>query len=327
MKKSFSVAALVLSAALLFTGCNSDKKNEETTQEETTQEETTGSVFAPVDDVLATDVLTGETLPVNTEAESSAVNQESTSDLTEDGTVPNEAVTSAVSGSEAERTTASSAGNQLPNAAQPSQGSLSTPSVQAPASSEYDIVRSGTFHIKGSMVDSTGTTSPLEMAVTPDSVFMLSEFSEGVDIAMLVKNDIMYMIYPKEKAYMEMSDSLMKMAGLDVDEMISSDAVDFTEYGALSEAYYVVDEIYNGIDCKVYYIKDASEGSMRVYMNGDRLLRFAKYSPDGVFLSATEVEYISATVPADRSAPSADYKAYKGITGMAGFMGLLSDVM
>ena len=314
MKKILSAILAFSLMTVMLAACNKNEGEETTSAEQTTvyTEENTGSSenITGEGTTAAPEETTQETVTADNTTQSSV--QETTTGVTE------------ATSSQAEAPSSENTVTEAP--------SSEVPSTNAPVSgqkydNEYDILRSGNFHIKGTMTDNSGLTSPLEMAVTPDSVFMLSEFSEGVDIAMLVKNDIMYMIYPKEKAYMEMSDSLMKMAGLDVDEMISSDAVDFTEYGALSEAYYVVDEIYNGIDCKVYYIKDASEGSMRVYMNGDRLLRFAKYSPDGVFLSATEVEYISATVPADRSAPSADYKAYKGITGMAGFMGLLSDVM
>ncbi len=342
MKKSFVILSVCLIAVVLLTGCNSGKN------EETTAEETTGSVFSPApgetyDDMngLPSDIIPGVSsgeAASGTSGNTSAGSEEAYTDAagttaahtsgSSEGTDTPTQDNSASGGSSAGQLSPGnqSSGNQSSSGQSSSGGSSSAP-VQVPANNEYDIVRSGTFYIKGSMVESNGVSSPLEMAVTSDSVYMLSEFSEGVDIGMLMKNGTMYMIYPKEKAYMEMNDSIMKMVGIDMNEMVESDAVNFSEFGSLSEAYSVVNEIYNGIDCQVYYIDAGESGSMRVYMNGDRLLRFAKYSDEGVFLTATEVDSISGTVPADKSAPPAGYKAYKGITGVAGFMGLLSDVM
>ena len=210
--------------------------------------------------------------------------------------------------------------NTVPSA--PSQGS----SQSAPAGSEYEIIRSGNFYIKGYMIENNGVKSPLEMAVTPDSVYMLSEFSENVDIGMLVKDEKMYMIYPKEKMYLEMNDAIMSMAGLSVEDMVGSQAVDFTSFKPLTEAYNVIDETVNGVPCRVYSIKD-DDGEVRVYLSGNKLVRFASYSPEGQFLTATEVDSISGNVPADKSTPPTNYKKYKGMTGMFSFMAVLESEM
>ncbi|MBE6715990.1 MAG: hypothetical protein E7573_03630 [Ruminococcaceae bacterium] len=196
----------------------------------------------------------------------------------------------------------------------------------APASSEYDILKSGSFHMIGSMVDRSGTAAPMEVAVTGNSIYMLSDF-EGAQMGMLVSNDTVYMIYPAKQAYLELSDSIMSMAGLEIDELISSDQINFSSYGDLNKADSVTEETYDGKTCQVYHFNADDGGETRVYMSGTELMRLATYNASGKFLSSTDIETISATVPADKSAPPSSYKGYKGLTGMMSFMTLLGDLM
>ena len=195
----------------------------------------------------------------------------------------------------------------------------------APASSEYDILKGGSFHIVGTMVDKTGVSAPMEVAITPDSIYMLSDFS-GTPMGMLIKNNKVYMIYPAKKAYLELSDSLMSMAGLDISELTNSDAVNFGSYGELSEAASVTEVTHNGVVCQVYHFTVES-GESRVYMDGTKLVRLASYDKNGKFLTATDITSVTSTVPADKSAPPSSFKAYKGMTGMVSFMTLLEGVI
>ena len=195
----------------------------------------------------------------------------------------------------------------------------------APASSEYDILKSGTFHMSGSMADKTGTSTPMEVAITPDSIYMLSDFS-GVPMGMLIKDNKVYMIYPDKRSYLELSDSLMNMAGLDVAELTNSDSVNFGSYGKLEEADSVTQVVYNGRTCQVYHFK-VDSGESRVYMDGTKLVRLASYDTNGKFITSTDITAITSTVPAEKSAPPTSYKAYKGMTGMFSFMTLLEGVM
>ncbi len=198
--------------------------------------------------------------------------------------------------------------------------------VQVPASNEYDILRSGSFYMKGSLVDSTGTAAPMEIAITPNSVYMLSDFS-GATMGLLIANDVMYMIYTDKAAYLELSDSIMNMAGFDMDEIMGSDQINFGSYGNLTDAKSVTEEVYNGRTCQVYHFTNGNNGETRIYMDNAELIRIATYTSSGKLNSSNEIESISATVPADKSAPPANYKHYKGITGMFSFMTLLEDVM
>ena len=196
---------------------------------------------------------------------------------------------------------------------------------QAPASSEYDILKSGSFHMVGKMVDKTGVDAPMEIAITPDSIYMLSDFS-GVPMGMLIKNNKVYMIYPDKKAYLELSDSLMSMAGLDISELTNSDAINFGSYGNLSEADSVTEVTHDGRVCQVYHFKVES-GESRVYLDGTKLVRLSSYDKNGKFLTATDITTISGSVPADKSAPPSSFKAHKGMTGLFSFMTLLEGVI
>ena len=175
--------------------------------------------------------------------------------------------------------------------------------------------------MKGTMVDSTGVNSPMEIAITPDSIYMLSDFG-GVDMGMLIKGKKVYMICPDKKAYLEMSESIMNMAGLDISELTTSDALDFSTYGDLSDADSVTEVTHNGRVCQVYHFKLASEES-RVYLDGTKLVRLASYDNNGKFLAATDITEISGNVPADMVGPPAGFRAYRGMTGMLSFMSLL----
>lgn len=196
--------------------------------------------------------------------------------------------------------------------------------VTPPTSSEFDVLKSGTFYMKGGMTDSSGALSPMEIAMTPSSMFVLSDFN-GASMGILIKDNSVYMIYEDEKAYLELSDSIMQMAGLDVNELTSSGSIDFSSLGSLSEAQSVTQEEYNGRTCQVYHFENTESGEKRIYMDGTKLVRIAMYSTSGKFVSATEIDSISSTVPAGKSSPPSDYKAYKGITGMISFMTLIGD--
>ena len=333
MRKLYAAAAVLMLAALALTGCNNKTEVETTSSDYTTDASYQQEILT---DAYTENNYTEYQSVTDAETQSqSAVQTETSTDSTgaPDTAEPSsaEAATQAVVNTQPSSpatTQQSSSQNTAPSAPAQNQTPSSSQSgaVSAPANNEYDIVRSGNFYIKGYMIESNGTRSPLEMAVTDDSVYMLSEFSEGVDIGMLVKNEKMYMIYPKDRIYLEMNDTVMSMAGLSADDLVGSKAVDFKAFKPLTDAYHVIDETVNGVSCRVYSIKD-DDGEVKVYMNGSKLIRFASYSETGEFLTATEVDSISGSVPSDKSAPPAEYKRYKGVTGMFSFMTALESQM
>lgn len=196
------------------------------------------------------------------------------------------------------------------------------PATAAPAVSknEYDIYRSGKFYAVGSVTDAEGT-APMELAVSDDTLYMNSNF-EGVEIGILVVGDDSYMIYPEKKAYMEINSMLKKMMGGDADELFNADDMGFNRMVALDKALSVSDAALNGVSCKRYLLPDEDE-FYYVYMNGDKLLRIEALNKNKKTESTIDFVSVSEDIPADKKAPSKEYKK----TGMIEFFKLLSEVM
>ena len=195
-----------------------------------------------------------------------------------------------------------------------------TTAAPAKSKNEYDIYRSGSFYAVGSITDAEGT-APMELAVTDDTLYMNSNF-EGVDIGLLVVGDDSYMIYPGKKAYMEINSMLKKMMGGDADELFNADDMGFSRMGALDKALSVSDAALNGVSCKRYLLPDEDD-FYYVYMNGDKLLRIEALDKNKKVESTIDFTSVSEDVPADKKAPSKEYKK----TGMIEFFKLLSEVM
>ncbi len=328
MKKMYLAIFLIILVAVVFAGCLnfSGALSTSTTdpEDETTYEQPVNTTAVAVPENTVPVVIPENTVPVVSETTAPVVVPENTTSQV----VAPEATTAAPQ----TQATMSPATPDTTAAPVETQPQATTPPVNetpvqntAPASSEYDILKSGTFHMAGTMTDKTGTNAPMEVAVTPGSIYMLSDFS-GVPMGMLIKDNKVYMIYPDKKSYLELSDSLMSMAGLDVSELTNSESVNFTSYGKLSEADSVTEVVHNGRTCQVYHF-NVDSGESRVYMDGTKLVRLASYDTSGRFITSTDITSITSAVPADKSAPPASYKAYKGMTGMFSFMTLLEGVI
>ena len=223
--------------------------------------------------------------------------------------------------SQAEQTTgASQTGVENTTASQGNQD------ISVPAGNEFDILKSGNFYMVGTMIDQTGVPAPLEMAITPSSIYMSSSM-DGIDIGiLLVDGKQMYMLYPGKKAYLEMTDSIMEMTGMNIEEFSESATVDFSNFGSLTDADSVTEEVLNGRKCQVYTVNSDNEVK-KIYLDGKKLVRFASYTTSGKLLSASDITSITGNVPADKCAPPANYKGYKGMIGMASFMTMLMGEM
>lgn len=193
---------------------------------------------------------------------------------------------------------------------------------------DYDILRSGTFYVKGSMVDATGIDTPMEWARTPESFYAVSDF-EGAQMGMLIKGKEMYMIYHEKKSYLKMSEEIMKFANLDVSEFTEAadSQFNFSTWQTLDKADKTTSAVHKGHNCTVYHFTSDTGSEKRIFVDGNKLVRIANFSSSGEFLSAMDIDSVSAELPAGTYAPPSDYKAYEGITGIVSFMLLFKDVM
>lgn len=298
----FTVCAAVLLAAVatvsMLGGCGKDQKENETTTVETV-ETTSENGETPTSD-------NAETSAGATENETAVTSSDGTSSVTSvsEETTKKESETV----SEQEKTTAANS------------NTVTDGSTQAtPANSEFNIIIGKAFYITGKSIDSDGTVTPLEIAKTDKSLYMLSDF-DGIEMGALINGETAYMICPEKKAYLEITASLRKTMGIDDAGMFDISSYSFSDLGGLDKADNVEQGYdFQGASCTAYTFN--REKSKTVFcMNGDRLLGFITANSDGTEPVTTVVTKISADVPADRIEPSSEYKGYKGVVGAIRFM-------
>ena len=183
---------------------------------------------------------------------------------------------------------------------------------------DFDIITSGTFDLSGSVKDTDGSVTPLEIARTPSSVYMLSSI-DGVSMGALIADEKTYMICPSKKCYLEITSSMLKLMDMDMDELVDASQYSFSDLGKLSDAVSTTTETFNGTSCTAYKFNKSDTSIITFYMNGTKLLGFTSANSDGSSPATVTVTSITSTVASEKQAPSSDYKAYKGIVGAARF--------
>ena len=183
---------------------------------------------------------------------------------------------------------------------------------------DFDIITSGTFDLSGSVKDTDGSVTPLEIARTPSSVYMLSSI-DGVSMGALIADEKTYMICPSKKCYLEITSSMLKLMDMDMDELVDASQYSFSDLGKLSDAVSTTTETFNGTSCTAYKFNKSDTSIITFYMNGTKLLGFTSANSDGSTPAIVTVTSITSTVASEKQAPSSDYKAYKGIVGAARF--------
>ncbi len=188
--------------------------------------------------------------------------------------------------------------------------------------SGLDVLKSGNFYWKGRMQDETGVVTPTEMASTKDSLYMSTNLN-GADVAMLIKGGTTYIVYPKIKGYMNMK-LLMTASGMDAD-MFDTSALDFSSIGSLSEATSQKNTQFDGKDC-VGYAFTESGATTEIFMSGNSFLGMRSTDSSGNTLSVMYVDYLTGTVPDDKSGLPADYTEYSGLKAISFMTELAKDM-
>lgn len=197
-----------------------------------------------------------------------------------------------------------------------------TNSVTPSGTNGFDVIKSGTFYWKGSMMDETGSMTPTEMASTKDSLYMSANLS-GADVALLIKGKNTYIIYPKIKGYMNMK-TLMSLSGID-ENMFDTSAIDFSGLGNLSDATSTKQTTFNNKSC-TDYVFTGSGGTTEIFMSGNSFIGMRSTDSSGKTLSAMYVDYLTGNVPADKSAPPSGYTEYSGVKAISFMTELAKDM-
>lgn len=207
----------------------------------------------------------------------------------------------------------------------PNTPATTTPSSQnqtVPTVNGLDVLKSGNFYWKGRMQDENGVITPTEMASTKDSLYMSTSLN-GANVALLMKNKVTYIIYPKIKGYMNMK-LLMTASGID-DDMFDTSALDFSSLGNLADATSKKNERFNGKDC-IDYVFTESGSTTEIFMSGNSFVGMRSTDSSGKTLSVMYVDYLTGNVPADKSAPPAGYTEYSGVKAISFMTELAKDM-
>lgn len=184
---------------------------------------------------------------------------------------------------------------------------------------EFDIYRSGKFYVKGSVTDSDGETNPMELAITDDSVYMLTAVS-GISMGVMIGGGKTYLVSPEHRAYVELSKTVMSVLGMDSSKLSASTNFNFSDMSPLSEADIVADAELKGVKCKEYAFVGSNGRKTSIYMDGTRLLETDTFNADGTLYNRMTFDSVSAEIPADRIAPPTYYDK----KGIFGFIALVS---
>lgn len=281
-----TAAALMLTALAFMSGCKNDKEKE-TTTEIVSEDETTAS----------------------------EENETTTAEVTTEAPA-DETTTSA------EPATEQTTEKEKETVNENEHTSTSVPRDNIPEKSDFNILIGSAFLITGKSIDDKGVQTPLEIARTDKSLYMLSDF-EGTEMGALINGDNAYMISHQKKVYLEITPTLRKTMDLDDSMMMSVSDYTFSDLESLKKA----EQINNAADfygtlCTSY--KFTRETSITtVYMKGTKLIGFTSTNLDGTEPVSTIVSTISASVPPEKISPPSDYKGYKGIVGVLKFMSAL----
>lgn len=190
---------------------------------------------------------------------------------------------------------------------------------------QFDKLRKGTFCFTAAVTQEDGTVGDVELASTPNSLYLRSEI-DGRELGVLIKKDTVYLISDEESAYLHLTSALLDNLGMSVNDFTKARELDFSKYDP-AKAFSVTDAVYGGAACKDYIFRDIHEDGSVVYMhfleNGSELLGFYTMDGSGKILTETKITSFSSSVPAERKNPPAEYTAYEGLSGMFTFLGLL----
>lgn len=164
---------------------------------------------------------------------------------------------------------------------------------------ELDILTSGTFFVDCIRYDETGAGTAMKLANTPSTVYMVMNVS-GAPVGILMSGGKMYMMYEPKSIYMELNDVVLKLIGLNTDEL------NFESIGSMPGVVPDKCEETDYTDGKKATRATYNDGSstVEIITRGDRLLEMNTIT-DGKKVNSLVFSSVSGDVPQEkRSVPS-----------------------
>ena len=162
--------------------------------------------------------------------------------------------------------------------------------IVPPSPNGYDMLRSKTLTLDGTMTEN-GQTTPMKMAIDGSGGMYAASDFDGMPLGIYLKDGKITMISDEKKIYTTFSASMIP--GLDISD--SEILNGFADLPDLSQANEMISTAFNGVPCKGY-VFTSEQGKMIVYMDGTTLLGLYRESPDGSY-SVLRVNSVSDTFP------------------------------
>lgn len=189
-----------------------------------------------------------------------------------------------------------------------------------PANNEYDILRSGSFSMKATMMDDRSENT-VDMSVGENGSLYMNADMDGLEMGILVQNKRTYLVYPPEKKYLKLNGIVTTLLKLDPSEFTDmASQMGFDSMKPLSDADSVTDGVYRGTSCKIYHIPYEDGTFANVYMNGSKLLGIENLSAAGLVDATMIISSVTAGFP---QMPPADYSE----SGYLEFFRIISENM
>lgn len=188
------------------------------------------------------------------------------------------------------------------------------------AQNEYELIRSGRFHL-------TGSAYMFEQPIPMNTDFIISGNTanmileaDGSEITVLIQDEHVYFIYDEKKAVLDIADVLSFIPESSRISFIDGSFMDTSYYPSFENLILIGTEEYNSKECSVYYVPTDEE--VVIYMSGNNIERIIVYGSGSVILGDIAVEKISSEIPDIRTDVPSSYKKYKGLTGAMSFFEL-----
>ena len=180
---------------------------------------------------------------------------------------------------------------------------------------QYDVLRSGFFYTELTVTDSAGAQDLL-IGASADATYLRMMFADaelkqefGVDaieINLLFKGEKAYLLDPANRAYGEFPFEEMGMSKDELGDVTEAKEM-FSRFPALDKATSKETGKYKDTNCTVYTFH-ADTGSLKVYMDGKKLLAIAEYNEKNALDVLYEFRAVALTVPTACTAVPSGYE-------------------
>ncbi len=174
----------------------------------------------------------------------------------------------------------------------------------------------GVFYLEGTMyTEDSEDGMNVNIAMNGQQAIQITTTMSGIYLGIYHEGDKTYVINVAQNTYLELTDSIRKMLGLDDMDM----SVDLSSEDGSATKYYNVK--INGSDGLCSEVTSKEGNITRLYTIGDKLVQVDSYDKDNKLTSRIVVSSITATIPSNQLTLNGLEKAssfYSFFSNMAG---------